>query len=475
MRQHVSPVDNVQRYRCVVIRNTYAELRTTTIKTFHEWIPEDSGTFLQTAPMVHRIVGKVESHAYDWEWLFLALDRPDHIKKLLSLEVTDAWINEAREVPKPVLDHLTVRVGRYPSKRHGGAVNSTIFMDTNSPDIDHWWATLSDHATPQMVQSNAELEQELHEMGGLRPGQKLMEFYTQPSAEDRNGKQNPEAENLSNLPVGYYVKAKAGKKDDWIKVYVRNEYGFVMDGKVIYEGFRENMHVKNVQYNPHLKLEIGLDFGLTPAAVIAQRTPMGQVRCLSEVVATRLGAKNFARELKSHITMTYGAEAMHKIGTITGDPSGNSGAQTDETTVFEMLRSEGVKAKPASTNDFDIRVEAVTDLLGKLIDGEPALVISPECRMLRKACAGGYHYRRVQMASELRYEQKPNKNEFSHVAEALQYLCMGLGIGKEVVKPADHIPFGSRPQYAQTEYDMFNSENKPQQRPQRAQYANTGD
>jgi hypothetical protein len=33
------------------------------------------------------------------ELLFRALDRPDHIRNLLSLDLTGAWVNEAQEVP----------------------------------------------------------------------------------------------------------------------------------------------------------------------------------------------------------------------------------------------------------------------------------------------------------------------------------------------------------------------------------------
>lgn len=56
----------------------------------------------------------------DAEVLFLALDRPQGVKKLLSLELTGAWVNEAREMPRAVADMLQARVGRYPPVRGGG-------------------------------------------------------------------------------------------------------------------------------------------------------------------------------------------------------------------------------------------------------------------------------------------------------------------------------------------------------------------
>ena len=53
-----------------------------------------------------------------------------------------------------------------------------------------------------------------------------------------------------------------------------------------------------------------------------------------------------------------------------------------------------------------------------MIDGQPAMLIHPNCKVLRKALAGGYHYRRVQVANDERYTDEPVKNMSSHVAEA---------------------------------------------------------
>ena len=79
--------------RWAVIRNTNPQLRTTTIKTWRDWFPEDQyGKCHWSVPYTHWLkVGEVEL-----EVLFLAIDRPEDVKKLLSLELTGVWINEAR-------------------------------------------------------------------------------------------------------------------------------------------------------------------------------------------------------------------------------------------------------------------------------------------------------------------------------------------------------------------------------------------
>lgn len=443
-----------RRYRGLITRNTYGELETTTIKSWHMWVPNHVGRYVKDAPIMHKIeLPDGQGNINDMEFIFLALDRPEHVRKLLSLEVTQAWMNEAREQPKAILDHLTVRVGRYPSVKDGGSVRSGVIMDTNSPDSDHWWPKLADLADDAAVAEMQALETELRDMNALADGQRLMEFFTQPAAEGADGRQNPNAENLENLPPGYYVKAKVGKSQDWIKVYVRNEYGFVMDGKAVYPEYRDSLHVMPCTFQPSLSLNIGMDFGLTPAATFTQRSPMGQLRVLSELVATRLGAKHFAREIRAHLAEYY---PNAKLGSVTGDPAGMAGMADDaEKTVYTVLASEGVYAKPAETNDFGIRREAVATPLSMLIDGQPGLIIHPGCRMLRKGMAGGYHFRRVKVSGDERYEDKPAKTMSSHICEALQYDALGRGMGKEALRPTASVQAAraNRPQYATMEYN----------------------
>ena len=47
------------------------------------------------------------------EVIFLALDKQEDVKKLLSLELTGVWINEAREIPKSIVDACTMRVAAF--------------------------------------------------------------------------------------------------------------------------------------------------------------------------------------------------------------------------------------------------------------------------------------------------------------------------------------------------------------------------
>ena len=417
-RQQKPGPDGKRHTRFAIIRNTYGELTTTTLRTFHLWVPEFVGRFSKDAPLIHRI----KTDEIDTEFIFVALDRPEDIRKLLSMELTGAGINEAREVPKAVLDTLTGRVGRYPPMPDGGPSWSGIIMDTNSPDTDHWWYRLAEEDTPEGF-----------------------EFFAQPAGD------GPDAENLENLPLDYYERVKAGKDDDWIKVYVRAEYGYAMDAKPVYPEYRDRTHVAEDVFPPipGLPLYVGLDFGLTPAAIFAQRTARGQWRVCDEIVAEDMGVVRFADGLGAYLDENYPEYQVEAFG----DPAGSARAQTDEKTCIDIVREYArIPCRPAPSNDFTLRREAVAVVLERLRDGDPGLIISPACRVLRKGFAGGYCYRRVQVAGDERYHDKAEKNQYSHPHDALQYLLSGAGEGRAVLRRTKR---RDNPSQARTDYGVF--------------------
>jgi hypothetical protein len=91
------------------------------------------------------------------EVYFLALDRPEDMKKLLSLELTWGWINEAREVGKTIVDGVTQRLRRFPRMQDGGPTRSGLIMDTNAPDDDHWWPIMAGDVAPPEGMSDEDI------------------------------------------------------------------------------------------------------------------------------------------------------------------------------------------------------------------------------------------------------------------------------------------------------------------------------
>jgi len=401
--------DGVRRTRFAVIRNTVRSLQDTALKTWLDWFGSTYFGHYQKTEMVHRM----RFEDVEAEVLFRALDSPADVKKLLSLELTGAWVNEARELPRAVIDALADRVGRFPSRREGGATWAGLILDTNPPDTDHWWYRL------------AELE---------RPAG--WAFFRQPGGLLEQGGTfvpNPAAENLGNLPAGYYERAAAGRSPDHVRVYHCAQYGFVCDGRPVFPEYVDAVHCPAAPLDPApgVPLVVGLDFGLTPAALIAQRLPGGRWLWLDELVAEDMGVARFGRLLRDLLAGRYGGFEVE----VWGDPAGAARSQTDEKTAFQVLDALGVPARPAPSNDFTLRREAIAAPLSRLVDGKPGLLVSPRCNTARRGLAGGYGLRRLAVAGTERFADKPDKNRFSHVIDAGGYALLGAGEGRALTRP----------------------------------------
>ena len=120
--------------------------------------------------------------------------------------------------------------------------------------------------------------------------------------------------------------------------------------------------------------------------------------------------------------------------------------------MFDILKAHDIPARPAPSNDFTLRREAVARPMGRLIDGEPGFGLHPRCRMARKALMGGYSYRLQPLGGERRYQDRPDKNEYSHIADAGQYANLGLGEGQAVLNRRRK-QSGRRQRVAHSDYD----------------------
>ena len=456
VKQKPSPKDGIKYSRFVIVRNSYPELRTTTIKTWQEIFPENVwGNMRWSPPISHHIKlpSRGDAAGIDCEVIFLALDQPKDVRKLLSLELTGAWVNEARELPKQVIDGLTHRVGRYPSKADGGPSWRGVWMDTNPMEDDHWWYQLSKKER-------------------LPTGKFAWKFFEQPSGiiqtkmkdlpemPEANGyifsagtwwKENEKAENINNLPSGYYSQILAGKTRDWISCYAEGKYTFVQDGKAVWhEDEDTTMAVDDLEVADNIPIVIGIDFGLTPAAVFAQRQPSGAWHVLSELVTFEMGLERFGRLLKTEMEIRYPKHSF----TIWGDPAGTARDQIYEVTAFEHLKTLGIMARPTATNDFKSRREAVAGPMTRLIDKKPGFLIDTKCNKTRKSLAGGYHFKRMQVSGQERYRDVPNKNQHSHVGDALGYCMLGGGEHRRLIRGNVNKYFVGTA-VAKTEFDIW--------------------
>lgn len=420
--------DGVRRSRGVVIRNTYPDLEQTTVPTWLMWSPEEHNKMNWGSPLIQH----VQTKDLDMEVIFLALDRDEDVRKLMSMEVTWAWVNESRYIPKAVVDALTGRVGRWPPVSEGGCTQPSILCDTNPPDSEHWHYKLAEHADEDMERSIEVARLELVKMGALWPDQPLFEFFRQP------GGLSSDAENILNLRKGYYHFISAGKSEDWTKVYVDGEYGFVVEGRPVYPMYRDSTHTakQKLQPIPGNPLMLGVDLGLTPACVIGQKLADGRWRILDEFCAVDCGLVRFAESLGSYLETTYPG---YDIGGGWLDPAGR-GRDTEERTAQDIFKAH-IKCPwhYAQTNDFQPRREVIVSVLNRMVDGQPGIEISPDCKLLREGAISKYHFKQMRSANGADFHEIPVKNGHSHPHEALQYLIMGGGEYQVVMNKTERV------------------------------------
>ena len=265
-------------------------------------------------------------------------------------------------------------------------------------------------------------------------------------------KVNPKAENIHNLPPGYYQQMLLGKNLDWIRCYAGGEYTYVQEGRPVWPEYEDTTMSGDTEIDPNVPIQVGLDFGLTPAATIGQRLPNGRWLIHHEIVTFDMGLERFGHQLLGELNQRY---PNHQV-MIWGDPAGMARDAIYEVTAFDYLKTLGLRAQPTASNDFKVRREASAAPMQRLIAGKPGLIVNRECKLLRKALAGGYHFKRVAVgAGQERFRDAPNKNEHSHIGDSFGYLMLGGGEYNRMTRTHQ---LGGRPMgqsSATTDFDVF--------------------
>jgi hypothetical protein len=242
---------------------------------------------------------------------------------------------------------------------------------------------------------------------------------------------NPEAENIANLPGGYYEQMLGGKNLDWIRCYVQNKYTYVQEGKPVWPEYDDQLMAADIEPDPSYPIHIGLDFGLTPAACIGQKTPNGQWRILHEIVTFDMGLERFGQMLITELNTRFPKYEVF----IWGDPAGMARDAIFEVTSFDHLKTLGLRAQPTPSNDFKVRREAGAAPMNRMVMGKPGILVARHCKMIRKALSGGYCFKRVAASGGgERFKDAPDKGPHSHIGDAYGYMCLGGGEHKALTR-----------------------------------------
>jgi len=395
--------DGFRRSRHLVVRNTIPQLKTTTMKTFTDWLPpEVFGKFNISDKMYYLNFEDVRA-----EVLFLAIEDEQSLRQLLSLECTTIYLNEMREMSQVVLEGIigAKRAGRYPSRKQGpGATYPCIIADTNMPAFDTYH---------QKIMEGDEGDWKTFKQPGAR---------------------TPEAENLEFLPPDYYNID--GLTEEYIRVMIDCEYGSSKEGMPVFrQTFIPEFHIAKEPlltiHSHDYPLLIGLDAGLTPAAIIGQMTPTGRLNILGECYTPKnesIGMERFlANRLKPMLASKFGGAPSLTVV----DPAAGQASQASEETVLSVLEKSGLKHQTAASNKIDLRIGSAETMFGRQVGGKAGLLIDAGCTGLISALKHGYKFAARKDGD---MEEKPLKDHpNSDIGDAFCYLTSYI-VGTKIVR-----------------------------------------
>ncbi len=395
--QAPNPKDGIRRTRAVIVRNTFPQLRDTTLASWFTWFKDGEAGQYKSSEMKFTL----RFDDVECEVLFRALDTPADVARVLSLEVTFVIFDEFVQIHKEIMEGASGRAGRYPSRKDGGATNWGVWGASNPGNQNDWWH-------PYLFDADTWDED--------RTSDDNVGVYVQPSG------MSPDAENLENLPggAGYYTNLAKGKTERWVKQFIEVKWGYSMTGKPVFPQFKRELHVSKTPLKPirGLPLVAGYDPGMQSAMVIGQMDRAGRLLILREIVLQDVGTERMIRDhLKPMLMREFeGFEFL-----VVPDPAAANRGQSDEKSCVDVLKRAGLAVKLDSDNTILPRLEAMEYFLTRITDEGPALQVDPSCHRVIRALDGGYKYTFVEKDGKRR--DIPDKNEHSHPADGATYLA----------------------------------------------------
>lgn len=230
----------------------------------------------------------------------------------------------------------------------------------------------------------------------------------------------------------HYTADPAKRSEEWKKraffgmdakaIQTEFEIGWeTYAGEAVYgKEFNREIHVlpKRREPDPEYRTLIrGWDFAGNHSCVVIQYV-RGQIFVVDEYANMGFNTRRIAKEVMEDCNLRYGSNFRYVE---VCDPSGAwEGKTVEGRACFDVMRELGMDVHPG-IQEPTRRIDSVMKYLVSMVKGKPALMLNPECKMLIDGFVGGYHYPEKETQSQKR--NKPEKNEYSHIHDGLQYAC----------------------------------------------------
>lgn len=365
----------------VFIRDTWENIRSTTLKEFFKWFPPGvAGTWHEQKKTFTWAEGVAKGSVE-----FIGMDDPSDASKLQSRELAAFYVDEPAPaaqsggISELVFDIALSRL------RQPGIKWYSAKLATNNPDETHW----------------------------------TYRRFVDPGTEGFATWQPSAPENERNLPPEYYSTLRRvwAHRPALVERFVEGKYGFIHEGRIVTPQWSDQLHLA-VGLIPvkGTKLDLLWDFGLNPTCIITQTTPQGYWLILDSMVGDEIGvAELIQNEVRPLLVSKYKGYSWRHIG----DPAGNTREQSSSarTAVRLLLRELGgtFRAGPKGLE----RLEPLRSILTKTISGRGLVQVDRRCAPhVWQALRGGWHYH-VSRTGVISTD--PVKDIHSHPGDAMSY------------------------------------------------------
>jgi hypothetical protein len=235
-------------------------------------------------------------------------------------------------------------------------------------------------------------------------------------------------ENQRNLPKGYYEQMAQTMSLELLQRYKDGQWGNTYPGEPVIRQFKRSLHVR-----PKLEYRGGTifrfwDFGYNrPAVLFAQLATDGRLQILGEFLGHHIEGTKFIETVVAQTAQRFpGASVFQDYG----DPA--VAQHKDTGSMLALLNNAGILMRYQRT-PFDLSIQLLRKRFESLIEGDPAILVDEQCRVLVDGLLGGYHLKEDGVT--------PRKDgHFDHLIDALRYGVYNLfGVATSNLRP-DQMP-----------------------------------
>lgn len=330
----------------LICRRDYTALRDSTMTTFFDILPKTDPLVLKWNETTHDLWLKTNGKPSK-----IMFRGADDYHQFGSYELGWFWIDQAEQVRDKVFTMLQSRLSKRGAKLSG-------IITPNPPNQYHWiYKTFKKAKHPEEY------------------------WYIQTSTYD----------NKKYLPRGY-IEDLEKKPENWKKMYLHGEFGFMAEGDPVYSIFRSelNMSKEPLRVIPNLPILRVWDFGYRfPAVGFYQYLEAkDRMHKLAEVVGHQVTLDPFADRVIGFGLERFG-NATYKDYC---DPkAGEQKSDKSEKTSIEILESKGIGDIRFQQGFVMDGVNLIRRYLIARDDGYPGYIIDPSCQTTEEAYLGGYY------------------------------------------------------------------------------------